>query len=412
MDSVPANCGDRFMLLLSPMDEENCNIGAAIRFNGPLPAHDHFRQLANAAIAAVPALRYRLTGPLPTAQWTPLEELDPDRHIEYHRIPPGANLYDAVMRARCTLLPKDQPLWRAHIIHGYSTDEYTLCYQAHHAFQDGMSAVATLRATLTGRPLQPPTLTRHPGRSTLCGALRTLAAQRPYPTDPRWRPPATTTNIPLLDVADLDPNILHEVAERTGSTIAHVTLAAVAGALHDWNPTRQGKPRDWRRRNIYLSVPTGFGNGRRNGALGNHSCIVSLTLPGGDPSPYRRLQAIREGLTLQHIVHARRNQAFIERLGFLPALIAASALAFAAPLVAPGLVTFTMLPTQTIDIPGAIDLFAVPPLPFHAGADFIALHTSTGVNVACAMNADLPDVGQIPTLIQHALDELHSALGG
>ncbi|MFI0366428.1 wax ester/triacylglycerol synthase domain-containing protein [Actinomadura sp. 1N219] len=412
MESVPANYVDRTMLVLHRLDEPNWYIGAGICYAGALPSHEHFRRFVLAAIDAAPVLRYRRIGPIRKAKWVPDDAIDVDQHIEYHRLPPGGDPYNAAMRAiRYTSLPMDRPLWKVHLLHGYKTGEYTLCYQASHAFQDGMSAMATLRAVMTGVPLRPPPVTRYPGRSTLCGVLRTLPELRPYPSDPRWRPPADTTGAVLFRVVHLDLDTVQEIATRTDCGPAQVTLAAVTGAMHHWNPRRKGGPHR-RPRTFNVFMPTSFGDGRRNGGLGTHSGIMPLVLPGDEPSPYRRLLAIREAVSLKNVISLRRNQAFVDGLGFPPARIVESVMRLTDPMASimtRGHIAFTMLPANSFEIPDAIDLFIVPPLPWRIGAYFNAVHSSTGITIGCGMNGDLPDVDQVPDLIQDALTELHDA---
>lgn len=116
-------------------------------------------------------------------------------------------LADTAVQARRSSLPMDRPLWRLHVIHGYSPDEYTLCYQAHHALQDGMSGMATLRAMMTGVPLRPPRPSGTPGgpcSAAPCGpwtncasTLPTRAGRHPpTPWFPRCSASSTSTRTP------------------------------------------------------------------------------------------------------------------------------------------------------------------------------------------------------------------------
>ncbi|MFC4013829.1 wax ester/triacylglycerol synthase domain-containing protein [Nonomuraea purpurea] len=272
------------------------HFGIGLRFPGSPPSPEELRALvAEAVRSRLTALTYRLTGTGRRACWEPDPAFDPAHHIDFHRLPPGADVRQAAMEAmRQHPLSRERPLWSLLVLHGYAGDEHVLYYRAHHAFQDGIGAVATIRALTdttppptkpTDRPphapadahetstTRPNVQTHQPPANPPMPEAQEPPADRPAtgntpadrPTARRWwasdgrrgagvrralggllrlagTPPrwfascAATVPERTLHVARLDIEPFHAIAHATGASLAQIGITIVTGALRSWHP--------------------------------------------------------------------------------------------------------------------------------------------------------------------------------
>jgi hypothetical protein len=418
LQAVPANSLDRAILHLGQREpaESNCHLGGACRMLKPVPPDDHFHRLLSDAMLRIPALGYRLAGPLRKAHWIPSGDVDPNDHIQYYRATAGTNPHEALLQGLDLPLPHGRPLWSLLIIDGYSDTEYLLCYRCHHGFQDGMNALATIKAMVGGHslPMRPPP-PRRPTQSRIGDAVRSLRDVWPSPSpDPRWYLRPGTPRGRRLHVIHLDRPTIQQAAQAAQATIAHVALALIAGAMHHWAPDRRpairsamrpasaGRPR--RDPIVYMAV--GLHDGRRYGGLGNHLGVFSFPLPCTQESAADRLNAVKAAATLDQIIKVRRNQNSVADFGYLVSRAGAQL----ARNFLNGRIVISILPGNKLVVPEAIESFPIPILPERWSGIFAVTDTPTEVIITCLTNTAVPDTHHIPDLIHQALGELCTAV--
>ncbi|WP_372346761.1 hypothetical protein [Streptomyces sp. KL116D] len=182
-------------------------------------------------------------------------------------------------------------------------DGWGLGYRSHHAFQDGLAGMRSLRAlfgpptTMVRQCLTPP-----PARS---GSDLGLGADM-LPLLRRWAGGRRWT---ALGRATRRPHRRHRTRPAAGHQPLHrrvlnqICLAALASVLRDWHPE------DWTGPD--RSLRTGMGVSLRHpGAplLGNWAGVTYLDLPRGDATPLDRLEKLRGQLTPARLRQVRHRQ--------------------------------------------------------------------------------------------------------
>ncbi|MQW76051.1 wax ester/triacylglycerol synthase family O-acyltransferase [Nocardioides sp. dk4132] len=87
--------------------------------------------------------------------WRPDEQFDIDHHVRHSALPaPGEvrDLLDLCGRLHSTRLPRERPLWEAHVIEGLADGRVALYTKIHHALLDGVSASRLLQSVLSTDP--------------------------------------------------------------------------------------------------------------------------------------------------------------------------------------------------------------------------------------------------------------------
>ncbi|MFH8836289.1 wax ester/triacylglycerol synthase domain-containing protein [Streptomyces sp. NPDC017868] len=291
------------------------HLGGLVVFEGEPPSRERVLDHLRRRVGPLPELAHRLAGGPGRPYWEPDPGFDPDLHL-YER-PGGGDLLTTVAELLRQPLPRDRPLWGIWLVRRAGEGRWGLCYRAHHAFQDGAAAVATLEGLLG--PEEAP-------------RARALGFRQPRPVAwaavlPEFRPPRRVTWWPALDTppaqayaaafADVDTARLHALGRLTGATVPQLCLALTTEALRAWHPGT------W--------APDGPGHGRALRAnlgisvrdpddprplLGNRVAVAGVDLPCGEPDPARRLD--RLGRALDHTRLARLADAHRAVLHGLP----------------------------------------------------------------------------------------------
>ncbi|MGP4099702.1 wax ester/triacylglycerol synthase domain-containing protein [Nonomuraea sp. KM90] len=151
--AIPLTFGDHYVIRLGAgaVHDSRMHYGIAVRRPGPPPDPAQLcADVAEKVRVRAPALAYRLAGRGRRARWEPDPAFDPAHHVEFHRLPPGIGVHQAVMDAlRVRPLTPNRPLWSLMVLDG--DDEgagHVLCYRAHHVFQDGMGIAGAARVLL------------------------------------------------------------------------------------------------------------------------------------------------------------------------------------------------------------------------------------------------------------------------
>jgi WS/DGAT/MGAT family acyltransferase len=258
--------------------------------------------------------------------WEDDEDFDLDRHV--HRVRLAAPGDDATLRGYLdehlsAPLPRDRPLWQAHLIDGYGggTVVYT---RLHHALADGIALMGVLLSMSDAEPdaalegdvgdaADSGAADRHGGAARLAAAAATTLVHPGRLLAPRVprdalvlgeqtarvaakltlsRKPASPLSGPVGAAKHAtwgSPFPLEDVvalAHRTGTTVNDVLVAALAGAVTTYLEARGDSPHD-----VPTMVPV---NLRRPGErlppeLGNRFALVLFSLPSGLPTPFTRL---------------------------------------------------------------------------------------------------------------------------
>ncbi|AQZ64523.1 unnamed protein product [[Actinomadura] parvosata subsp. kistnae] len=381
---------------------------------------------------AAPTLRHRLTGAGRRARWSPDPSFDPARHIEYHRLDPGGSVHQiAADLVTARPLPRDRPLWTLMVLHGHAPDEHVLLYRVHHAFQDALGLLSTARALFGGQapprpaPGRAPGCACVPGSTSAAGCLgvaaprselsATSAIREALPglrrlvtaAPPPWHPgQAPGGGGPRLFVVPLDARVLRDVAGRTGTTVAQVSLALVAGALRAWRP-ELGSPATGGGPDLTVSLPVSLLGRRDHPAIGNHVGLLPVTLPCSEPSPRERLRRVAAQMTPSKIAQQRRTA---RGLYALPAALTRPMLRAVLPMALRG-------PADRLDVgaihatrvfPGARAVFVCPPLAPRAAAMLTVLHDRDTASVSGIFDTHVARPEQVLHLVRQALDELHA----
>ena len=419
-DAVPLTFGDHYVLRLAAgvADESQMHFGFGVRLPGAPPGPGELCELIAKKVAVqAPALGYRLVGEGRRARWEPDPAFDPAYHVEYHRLPRGSDVHQAVMNAMAVRpLSRERPLWSLLVLYGHADDEHVLCYRAHHAFQDGMGAISAIRA-LTGDQTLPfpgtgtgtgtgTARAARPGTGTGAGQRRALAdLLRLSGAPPRWFSScATSTPGRRLHVAGLDVEPFHDIARATGASVAQIAIALVTGALRSWNP--QARPDGGR--DMVVALPVALLGLGRHTALGNHTGLLPVTLPCAEPSAIARLQQVVAQTTLQRISDARHSARALYRV---PAALAVPLLRLLSPLARTGRgrqlnVSAVRMPRI---LPGAGEIFAVPPLAPGVAGMVVIVHAGAVVSFSGVFDARVSRPGELLGLLRPALTELHAA---
>ncbi len=267
------------------------HLGGFVTLEGPPPPREQVVRWLGRRVTDLPELAYRLGGTARRPHWEPDPGFDPARHL--YELPGSPDPAAAVAEAVGQPLPRDRPLWGVWLVRRAGTG-YGLCYRAHHAFQDGAAAVATLEHLLGDEEHRP------------ARARAGLARRRPVRWReilPEFRPPGRITwwspldtapsHRPAVALADTPLARLHALGRRLGATVPQLCLALTADTVRAWHPD------DW--------APGGPGHGRglRAGMgigvrdpeephplLGNRVAVAGFDLPCGEPDPDRRLAAL------------------------------------------------------------------------------------------------------------------------
>ena len=280
-------------------------------------------------------IHFSLTG-MPT--WHESEAVDLEEHLFYHKLRRGKNgrqeLYQLVSELHQPMLDRSRPLWEVHVIDGLSERRFALYVKMHHASADGVTMVrwateslASSAADLELRPLW--SVRRGAPESkhkrlkekmtqSLLGDLagagkRLLGIARLAAMLALEGAKLTRNAISLPFVADGDTPLtgqvtagrqfatasvsmarVKEICARTRSTLNHVALTCLDGALHRYLNDEQVDLK----RPITIQMPVNLRKEGEHGT-GNKIGIIPVELSPPTDDPYVRLRNI--GFSLRNV---------------------------------------------------------------------------------------------------------------
>jgi diacylglycerol O-acyltransferase / wax synthase len=274
--------------------------------------------------------------------WEDAPSVDLAQHVFYHKLPAGQNdrdaLYAFVSELHTPMLDRTRPLWEVHVIDGLvdgpGVPRFALYQKMHHAYADGVTMARWTAEGLSESPddldLKPVWTHKHGGH----GVKRQKAAQEMMLS--AWKEVSATgmrflgigrlAAMLLLESVKLTKNAIalpfvssaktpltgqvtpgrqftavgismariNKIRERTRSTVNHVALTCLDGALHRYL-IDQGITL---RRPITIQMPV---NLRREGekTAGNKIGIIQVELSAPTDDPYVRLRNI--GYSLRNV---------------------------------------------------------------------------------------------------------------
>jgi diacylglycerol O-acyltransferase / wax synthase len=284
-----------------------------------------FNRVINFSLSAMP-------------HWEDAQAVDLNQHIFYHKLPSGHNdrqaLYDFVARLHVPMLDRSRPLWEMHVIDGLTEGRFALYQKMHHAYADGVTMARWTAQGLATSPddleLTPVWSQKHSGH----GARRKQDSQEMMQT--LWKEVGGTTlrflgigrlaAMLLLEGVKLTKNAIalpfvssartpltgqvtsgrqfttaavsmarvNRIRERTRSTLNHVALTCLDGALRRYLKDQGVELK----RPITIQMPV---NLRREGekTAGNKIGIIQVELSPPTDDPYVRLRNI--GFSLRSV---------------------------------------------------------------------------------------------------------------
>lgn len=275
-------------------------------------------------------------GSLP--HWKDSVGVNLDQHIFYHKLEKGNNdrqaLYDLVAELHTPMLDRTRPLWEVHVIDGLSENRFAQYVKMHHAYADGVTmtrwAIDSFATSAANLELTPVWTVQHGGHgprrskgkqemvhSVLKDAkdtsLRVLGIGRlatmlflesinltknaialPFVSSAKTPLTGQVTAGRRFTTASIAMDRIDKIRERTRSTVNHVALTCLDGALrHYLNDLGVNLKQP-----ITIQMPV---NLRKEGdkAAGNKIGIIQVELSAPTDDPYVRLRNI--GFSLRNV---------------------------------------------------------------------------------------------------------------
>lgn len=377
--------------------------------------------------------------------------IDVGRQIRRHRLRRGATLvelYELVCKLHVQVLPRDEPLWQAHVIEGLADGKVAFYFKTHHGIIDGIGFVEAfkasvsnsartrqlraiwegvpgaaapaerddavsdlLRATLRDSLARARTASDF-GRLLIHEALRGAGLGRGLAVPFAGTPDAFKTApspARVLGHSVLQLSRMRALGKARGATINDVLLTVLDLAMRHYLEAHGAAPEAA----LVADVPVALS---KSAGAGNRITILQLPLGRGGLTPAQRLEAVqRETGQLKAELRAISGDALV-----LYSILVHTA---ASAIEALGLRRLPMLANAVISNPYGIDQW-----PYYMGArmelalpvSVIAHHQTVNItatscademHVTCmAIREALPDVQRLADAAVAALDELERSL--
>ncbi|MBE2258323.1 MAG: wax ester/triacylglycerol synthase family O-acyltransferase [Rhodobacteraceae bacterium] len=301
-------------------------------------AADLYRELLTFTKVEAPfnrVIHFSLTG-MPT--WQEVAAVDLEQHLFYHRLRRGKNgrqdLYRLVSELHQPMLDRSRPLWEVHLIDGLSARRFALYVKMHHASADGVTMVRwaadSLAPAASDLQLRPMWSVRHAAAEqrekrrkekmtqSLLGELtgvgkRLLGIGRlaamlllesvkltknaislPFVADGNTPLTGQVTAGRQFATASVAMQRVKEICARTRSTLNHVALTCLDGALHRYLADEGVDLK----RPITIQMPVNLRKAGEHGT-GNKIGIIQVELSPPTDDPYVRLRNI--GFSLRNV---------------------------------------------------------------------------------------------------------------
>jgi len=270
--------------------------------------------------------------------WKDAESVDLSQHVFMHKLPAGHNdrqsLFDFIAKLHEPMLDRQRPLWEMHVIDGLAGGRFALYQKMHHAYADGVTmtrwTALSLSESADDRKFQPlwttelsgytkrgdkrkPDLLQSTWTQAMGAGQRALGVARlgtmlmleslKLTKNAIALPFVSTARTPLTGQVSAGRQFagatvamarVDAIRQRTRSTLNHVALTCLDGALHRYLKDLGVEMR----RPITIQMPV---NLRREGdkAAGNKIGIIQVELSAPTDDPYIRLRNI--GFSLRNV---------------------------------------------------------------------------------------------------------------
>ena len=277
----------------------------------------------------------------PMPFWQDADAVDLSQHIYYHKLPKGKRgrndrkaLYDFVAKLHTPMLDRTRPLWEVHVIDGLDDGRFALYQKMHHAYADGVTmtrwTAEGMAHSASQKKLTPIWTLNHGGYaakrkkrsqemmqsawSEVGGTSRRLlgigrltamlllesvkltknAIALPFVSSAKTPLTGQVTSGRQFTTAGVSMARVEQIRKRTRSTLNHVALTCLDGALRHYL-SDQGVELT---RPIIIQMPV---NLRKEGekTAGNKIGIVLVELSPPTDDPYVRLRNI--GFSLRNV---------------------------------------------------------------------------------------------------------------
>ena len=397
-------------------------------------------------------IKFSLTG-MPS--WEVAEKVDLAQHIFYHKLAKGENdrqaLYQFVSNLHVPMLDRARPLWEMHVIDGLAEGRFALYQKIHHAYADGVTMSRWIAETMAATPddleVRPLWTQQHGGhgakrKKVTQEVVRSLWKELGDTTQRVWGVGRLATML-LLESVKLTKNAIalpfvssaktlltgqvtagrqfaavgismeriSRIRERTRSTVNHVALTCLDGALRLYLADQGVELK----RPITIQMPV---NLRREGekTAGNKIGIIQVELSPPTDDPYVRLRNI--GYSLRNVRTMMDSVApvAIESYTILTGLVAQGAealkLSNALPPMSNAMVSNVPGPKEYLYIKGAKmeEMHPISTLP-PSNLLNITLFSYAGTLYFGLVAADgLPDLNRLGDYVKTAFTELENCV--
>jgi WS/DGAT/MGAT family acyltransferase len=391
----------------------------------------------------------------PLPHWEDAESIDLTQHVFYHRLERGKgdrqSLYAFVAGLHTPMLDRSRPLWEVHVIDGLENGRFALYQKMHHAYADGITMVRwTAESMATNgdhRALTPIWTKAHAGprargkkiqqeifqsvwkeltgagrRAMGLGRLTAMlllesikltknAIALPFIATARTPLTGTVTPGRQFATAGVSMQRVNLIRERTRSTLNHVALTCLDGALRRYLKDRGVEFR----RPITIQMPVSL---RREGekAAGNKIGIIQVELSPPTDDPYVRLRNIGFSLrgvrTMVDSVAPEAIESYTIISGLVAQLAEVLKLSDTLPPMGNTLVSNVPGPKEHLYIGGAKveEMHPISTLPPSNLLNITLFSYAGELYFGLIATDELPDLQRLGTYVQQAFTELEKSV--
>jgi WS/DGAT/MGAT family acyltransferase len=386
--------------------------------------------------------------------WQEISDVDLKQHVFYHRMEKGdgdrKSLYRLVAKLHEPMLDRSRPLWEVHVIDGLDDGRFALYQKMHHACADGITMVRWTTEALSTSADDPrlmPLWTRPGARSggsrraeqdlflkLLKGALglgrHALGAGRlgamlflesvtltrnaialPFVSTARTPLTGTVTKGRQFASAEVPMARVNALRERTRSTLNHVALTCIDGALRRYLSDlaiELDRP-------ITIQMPVSLRKDGEKGS-GNRIGIIQVELSPPTDDPYVRLRNI--GFSLRAVrnmvdrVAPEAIQSYTVVVGLVAQIAEMMNLSDVAPPTGNTLVSNVPGPRDYLYLQGARmeEMHPISTLPASNLVNITLFSYAGRLFFGLIATDRLPELGRLAKYVAQAFDELEVAV--
>jgi WS/DGAT/MGAT family acyltransferase len=421
-------------------------------YEGPPPAAKELRDMLASKLHLVPRFRQRLAA-VPFGwhrpMWVDDTTFDIDEHLQHVEVSEGTETHMLDLAAHLLSQPlcRSRPLWEMCLITGLENDRFAILSKTHHSLWDGVSGV-DLHAVLLDDSPTPAADGPAPGfrptpeptpigmlvgaardrvretrqlvssmRNALRDPLKTLSEATRIAKDATSfatslvRPaPATALNGPnssrrKFAIAHGSLNDVKDLRMTLGASVNDVILAAVGGAMRQWQLHRAEDPQDMR-----VMVPVSL-RSEHDAMGGNRVAMVVVDLPVAERTSLMRLDRAHKNMERAKTSgHIAAGEAITRLSSYLPPT-AIAAMSKAQAITRPFNLLVTNIPGPQMPLyllgRKLLELYPQAPLAANQGLSVAALSYNGKIAFGLLADDDMVDeVDFIARALEGSLDDI------